>query len=211
MTMISDTDIGKAQYRLECQNLFDSSTKLDAESRQAVRETRFAEWKELFCSRVESDVWNMAVDIAVRSCKGWPSLSEMCAFVDDAMKRQEATIAAERKTIEEKETAATKIIKVDVKAILAAAKAGEFKKYKVDPITPEVLAFCKVKWPDADMKFVESNIWVILSIMKQEKICEKCMDCRYCRTNGYKNIGRIDKRSGILYGHMAPCPAKGRN
>lgn len=211
MTMISDADIGKAQYRLECQNLFDSSTKLDAKSRQAVRETRFAEWKELFGSRVESDVWNMAVDIAVRSCKGWPSLSEMCAFVDEAMKKQEAAIAAERKVIEAKETAAEKIIKVDIKAILEAAKAGEFKKYKVDLITPDVLSFCKYKWPDADMEFVENNILAILSIEKQEEICKKCMDPRYCRTNGYKNIGRIDKRSGILYGHMAPCPAKGRN
>lgn len=209
MTRILDVDIGKALYRLECQNLYDNSIRMDAKSRQAVRETRFNEWRELFSGKVEIDVWNVAVDIAVRSCKGWPNLSEMCDFVNEAMKRQEAIIASECKAIEEKKCVTEKVVKVDIKAILIAAKKGELKKYKVDQITPEVLAFCRLRWPDADIGFAENNIGEILSVMRQEKLCRKCMDTRYCRTNGYKNIGRIDKRSGVLHGYMVPCPAKG--
>lgn len=211
MTMISDANIGEALFRLECQNLYDNAARLDAKSKQAVREARFNEWRELFSGQVDIDVWNMAVDLAVRHCKGWPSLSEMCDFVDSAMKKQETAIAEKRKQLEAAEDAGKKVIKVNMKAILEAARAGEFKKYKVNQVTPEVIAFSKKRWPDADLEFVESNAFAIVSVMKQEAVCSKCMDPRYCKTNGYKNVGRIDKHSGILYGHMVPCPAKGRN
>ena len=210
MEMITCEHIKQAFFRLECQNLYDPMMNKNSDKdREIIRRKRYAEWSDLFANNVECDVWQSAVDIAVRVSKAWPNPAQMCDYVDAAMRKYEKAIADERKRQEAAAEKNTKFIQVNTTDIMAAAKAGEFKKYKDLLITPELLAFTTRKWPDVDMEFVNDNLLRIKAIMDQECYCSKCMNPRFCRTNGYRNVGKIDKYNGWLYDHMEPCPAKG--
>ncbi len=212
MKTITEQDVLKAFYQFDCRKLpvLDINGNLSPSLDVMMRKNMCAEWMDAF-DGLEADLFAKAVQIALKKCKKYPSLSEMFEFI--ALADGDCTRAEQP----EPETAvpapaipasASEQKKKRIAAMLAAAKTGDYKKALECAAgignDKEFYDFARQLFPDAAAEWIGNNRVELDRLMKQERRCSKCGSARRCRTNGYRLCWHLDEK-GQIATTMEPC------
>lgn len=210
MKTITEQDVLKAFYRFDCQKLpvMDINGRLSPSLDVMMRKNMCAEWLDAFAG-LEAEVFEKAVQIALKKCQKYPSLSEMFEFIaladsSGTMPKQPtpelvvptpAILASEQK-------------KKRIAAMLAAAKTGDYKKALECAAgignDKKIYDFARQLFPDAAAEWIDNNRAELDRLMKQERRCSKCGSARRCRTSGYRLCWHLDEK-GQIATTMEPC------
>ena len=82
MKTITEQDVLKAFYQFDCQKLpvMDINGRLSPSLDVMMRKNMCAEWMDAF-DGLEAELFEKAVQIALKKCQKYPSLSEMFEFI----------------------------------------------------------------------------------------------------------------------------------
>lgn len=208
MKTITEQDVLKAFYRFDCQKLpvLDINGNLSPSLDVMMRKNMCAEWMDAF-DGLEAEVFEKAVQIALKKCKKYPSLSEMFEFIAlaDGGTEVESEPAPVQKTVPY-----NKLRDERIEAIVAAAKQGDFKtaqKYAelLAQGKAEIMQYAKEVWPDACEDWILENWLAIGMLYAQKRSCQNCGSARRCRTYGYRLTARNKKPEGELTIVMVSC------
>lgn len=208
MKTITEQDVLKAFYRFDCQKLpvMDINGNLSPSLDVMMRKNMCAEWMDAF-DGLEAEVFEKAVQIALKKCKKYPSLSEMFEFIALA----DGGVEVETKPAPVQKTVPYNMLRGErIEAIVAAAKQGDFKtaqKYAelLAKSKAEITQYAKEVWPDACDAWILENWLAIGMLYAQERSCQNCGSARRCRTYGYRLTARNKKPEGELTTVMVPC------
>ena len=208
MKTITEQDVLKAFYRFDCRKLpvMDINGKLSPSLDVMMRKNMCAEWMDAF-DGLEAELFEKAVQIALKKCQKYPSLSEMFEFIAlaDGGTEVESEPASVQKTVPY-----NKLRDERIEAIVAAAKQGDFKtaqKYAelLAKGKAEITQYAKDVWPDAKDAWIMDNWLAIGMLYAQERSCQNCGSARRCRTYGYRLTARNKKPKSELTIVMVPC------
>ena len=208
MKTITEQDVLKAFYRFDCRKLpvMDINGKLSPSLDVMMRKNMCAEWMDAF-DGLEAELFEKAVQIALKKCQKYPSLSEMFEFIAlaDGGTEVESEPASVQKTVPY-----NKLRDERIEAIVAAAKQGDFKtaqKYAelLAKGKAEIMQYAKEVWPDACEDWILENWLAIGMLYAQERSCQNCGSARRCRTYGYRLTARNKKPKSELTIVMVPC------
>ena len=208
MKTITEQDVLKAFYRFDCQKLpvLDINGNLSPSLDVMMRKNMCAEWLDAF-DGLEAEVFEKAVQIALKKCQKYPSLSEMFEFIALA----DGGVEIETKPAPAQNPVPYNQLRGErIEAIVAAAKQGDFKtaqKYAelLARGKAEITQYAKEVWPDACEDWILENWLAIGMLYAQERSCQNCGSARRCRTYGYMLTARNKKPEGELTTVMVPC------
>ena len=198
--------------------LFDKNKLFLAErpglDRITQRKALAAEWMDAFCT-LPANIWEDATDLAIKKSKSWPTVEQMWQYINDSMEPAPAESEPIPPPVEVvKKTPAKESTSSRMKRMLELAKSGNFAAARDSvghDLTAERDTYIKERWPDAFERIKERCQGEVDDLLKQEKICSKCPGIKRCMYHGYREVGYIEKLTGMLCIRMVPCSKRGED
>ena len=171
---------------------------------------------------LDISIWNTATRLIVERKKPWPTPDEMIEYVskvEAAYQAKQAVAETKQEPQSFQETFGEKECKDKpeekrsdkIKRMFELAKSGRFKEASMvfgGDWRAAAMHYGRTYFPDADEIWLEENLDTLNALRQVEERCQKCSSVDACRTKGWRQAGRIDKRDGSLTVVMVPCLLK---